>query len=264
MKGTRDLLFYHPSLIKRVRLVRKADGYYIQLAVDVDRREPLEATGKTLGLDVGLQDFYTDSTGHKEENPRFLRKAERQIKRLQRRVSKKVNGSVNRRKAVNNLARKHLQIQRQRKDHAIKRARCVIQSADLVAYEDLKIRNMVKNHRLAKSISDASWYQFRSWLEYFGKVYGRITVPVPPQYTSQACSACGCQVEKTLSTRTHRCPQCGYVADRDENAARNILTLGIHTVGHTGINAWGDRASTASGETTGAVRTVVEPRIQRL
>ena len=264
MKGTRDLLFYHPSLIKRVRLVRKADGYYIQFAVDVQRKEPLEATGKTLGLDVGLQDFYTDSNGHKEPNPRFLRKAERQIKKLQRRVSKKVKGSNNRRKAVKRLARKHLQIQRQRKDHAIKLARCVIQSADLVAYEDLRIRNMVKNHGLAKSISDASWYQFRTWLEYFGKVFGRITVAVPPQYTSQACSECGCKVEKTLSTRTHKCPHCGYVADRDENAARNILALGLRTVGHTGTHAWGDSASTESAETSDSASAVAEPRIQRL
>lgn len=264
MKGTRDLLFYHPSLIKRVRLVKKADGYYIQFAVDANRREPLEATGKTLGLDVGLQDFYTDSNGHKEPNPRFLRKAEKQTKKLQRRVSKKVKGSNNRRKAVKRLARKHLQIQRQRKDHAIKLARCVIQSADLVAYEDLRIRNMVKNHSLAKSISDASWYQFRTWLEYFGKVFGRITIAVPPQYTSQACSECGCKVEKTLSTRTHRCPHCGYAADRDENAARNILTLGIHTAGQAGINAWGDSASTELGETTDSASAVAEPRIQRL
>lgn len=264
MKGTRDLLFYHPSLIKRVRLVRKADDYYIQFAVDADRKEPLEATGKTLGLDVGLQDFYTDSNGHKEENPRFLRKAEKQTKKLQRRVSKKVKGSNNRRKAVKRLAKKHLRIQRQRRDHAIKLARCVIQSADLVAYEDLRIRNMVKNHSLAKSISDASWYQFRTWLEYFGKVFGRITVAVPPQYTSQACSECGCKVEKTLSTRTHECPHCGYVADRDENAARNILTLGISTVGHIGTYAWGDSASTESAETTDFASAIAEPRIPRL
>lgn len=264
MKGTRDLLFYHPSLIKRVRLVKKADGYYIQFAVDADRKEPLEATGKTLGLDVGLQDFYTDSNGHKEENPRFLRKAQGQTKRLQRRVSKKVKGSNNRRKAVKRLAKKHLRIQRQRRDHAIKLARCVIQSADLVAYEDLRIRNMVKNHSLAKSIRDASWYQFRTWLEYFAKVFGRITIAVPPQYTSQTCSECGCKVEKTLSTRTHECPHCGYVADRDENAARNILTLGINTAGQAGIYAWGDSASAELGETTNFASAVAEPRIPRL
>lgn len=159
---------------------------------------------------------------------------------------------------------KHLQVQRQRKDHAIKLARCVIRSNDLVAFEDLKIRNMVKNHRLAKSISDASWYQFRTWLEYFGKVYGRITIAVPPQYTSQACSECGCKVVKTLSTRTHRCPECGYTADRDENAARNILTLGINTAGQAGIYAWGDKASTETGETTDSASLVAEPGIQWL
>ena len=107
----------------------------------------------------------------------------------------------------------HLKISRQRKDHAIKLARCVIQSKDLVVYEDLRVRNMVKNHCLAKSISDAGWYQFRVWLEYFGKVFGRATVAVNPAYTSQECSSCGVIVKKYRSTRTHVC-QCGCVLDR--------------------------------------------------
>ena len=264
MKGTRDLLFYHPSLIKRVRLVKRADGYYVQFAVDADRKEPLPATGKTVGLDVGLQDFYTDSRGHKEENPRFLRKAEKQLKRLQRRVSRKQKGSNNRRKAVNRLARKHLKVQRQRKDHAIKLARCVIQSHDLVAFEDLRISNMVRNHCLATSIHDASWYQFRTWLEYYGKVYGRVVMAVPPQYTSQACSECGCRVVKTLSTRTHKCPECGYAADRDENAARNILSLGLYTAGQAGLYAWGEGASTSETAMCSEASQLAEPRIPRL
>ncbi len=90
---------------------------------------------------------------------------------------------------------------------------------------------MVKNHKLAKSISDAGWTQFRTWIEYFGKVFGVATVAVPPHYTSQNCSSCGEIVKKTLSTRTHRCLYCGHVQDRDHNAARNILELGLRTVG---------------------------------
>jgi putative transposase len=252
MKGTRDLNFYQAGQIKRVRLVKRADGYYVQFCVSVDRSEQVEPTGKAVGLDVGLKDFYTDSNGETVENPRFLRKAEKVLKRSQRRVSKKIKGSNNRRKARQILGKRHLKISRQRKDHAIKLARCVITSNDVVAYEDLRIKNMVKNHCLAKSINDASWYQFRVWLEYFGKVFGKITIAVHAPGTSQECSVCGAIVEKSLSTRTHAC-QCGCVMDRDHNAGRNILSRGLSTVGHTGTygldscNAWGDQTSTLVG-----------------
>lgn len=136
--------------------------------------------------------------------------------------------------------------------HAVKLARCVIRSNDLVAYEDLSIKNMVRNHCLAKSINDASWYQFRVWLEYYGKVFGKITIAVHAPGTSQECSSCGAVVKKTLSTRTHVC-SCGCVMERDHNAAVNILRRGLSTVGHTGTyglhpcNAWGDQTSTLVG-----------------
>ena len=236
LKGTRDLGFYQPDQIKRVRLVRRADGVYVQFCVDVNRLEVLEPSGNTVGLDVGLKEYYTDSDGVMIENPKFLRKGEIVLKRSQRRVSRKVKGSINRRKARLILGKRHLKISRQRKDHAIKLARCVITSNDVVAYEDLRIKNMVKNHCLAKSINDVSWYQFRVWMEYFGQVFGRITIAVNPQYTSQECSSCGTIVKKTLSTRTHIC-KCGCVLDRDHNAARNILSRGLGTVGHTGTFA---------------------------
>ena len=103
---------------------------------------------------------------------------------------------------------------------------------------------MIKNHCLAKSISDAAWYRFREWLEYFSVVYGVPVITVNPSYTSQNCSSCGEIVVKTLSTRTHKCPHCGYIADRDENAALNILKLAlkelVNTVGHTEINVSGE------------------------
>ena len=121
---------------------------------------------------------------------------------------------------------------------------CIIRSNDLVAYEDLKIRTMVKNHCLAKSIQDAGWYQFRVWLEYFGKKYGKATIAVPPAYTSQECSGCGAIVKKSLSSRTHTC-ECGCELQRDHNAAINILRRGLSTLGHRGIYASGDTASTA-------------------
>jgi putative transposase len=253
LKGTRDLHFYQINQIKRVRLVKRASGVYAQFCVDVERTEDTYPTHRTLGLDVGLESFYTDSFGEKIENPRFYRTGERKMKRSQRLVSRKVKGSSNRRKARNKLGRVHLKISRQRKDHAVKLARCVITSNDVVVYEDLRIKNMVKNHCLAKSINDAGWYQFRMWLEYFGKVFKRITIAVNPSYTSQECSSCGVIVKKSLSTRTHVC-QCGCKLDRDHNAGINILNLGLGTVGHTGTfaldasNALGETASTLSGE----------------
>lgn len=252
LKGTRDLHFYQINQIKRVRLVKRADGVYVQFCIDVDRCEDIEPTGKTVGLDVGLKEYYTDSDGTMVENPKFQRDGEKVLKRQGRRISRRVKGSKNRGKARQIFGLRHLKISRQRKDHAVKLARCVVQSNDLIAYEDLRIKNMVKNHCLAKSIHDASWYQFRVWVEYFGKVFKRVTVAVNPQYTSIECSSCGEVVKKTLSTRTHVC-SCGCVMDRDENAARNILSRGLGTVGHTGTfaldasNAWGDESSTQSG-----------------
>lgn len=252
LKGTRDLHFYQINQIKRVRLVKRASGVYVQFCIDVNRSENIEPTGNTIGLDVGIKEYYTDSNGEVIKNPRFLRVGERVLKRYQRRVSKKVKGSNNRRKARRILDKRHLKISRQRKDHAVKLARCVVQSNDLIAYEDLRIKNMVKNHCLSKSINDASWYQFRCWVEYFGKVFNRVTVAVNPQYTSSYCSSCGTIVKKTLSTRTHIC-RCGCEMDRDKNAARNILNRGLSTVGHTGTfaldaeNAWGDETSIQPG-----------------
>jgi putative transposase len=256
LKGTRDLNFYQPDQIKRVRLVKRADGYYAQFCIQVNRLEAVEPSGTAIGLDVGLNEFYTDSKGTVSENPRFLRRGERRLKKAQRLVSKRVKGSINRRKARLILGKRHLKISRQRKDHAVKLARCVITSNDVVVYEDLRIKNMVKNHSLAKSINDASWYQFRVWLEYFGKVFGKITIAVNPAYTSQECSLCGVVVKKMLSTRTHVCG-CGCVLDRDHNAARNILSRGLSTVGHTGT--FGLEPSNACGEDTSTQAGVILP-----
>ncbi|MEZ2239792.1 MULTISPECIES: transposase [unclassified Microcoleus] len=243
--GSRDLHFYAPDEIKRIRVVRRADGYYAQFCINVERTEKVVLTGKAIGIDVGLNHFYTNSDGETVPNPRYLRKSEKSLKRLQKRVSRKKKGSKSRKKAINKLGRKHLKVSRQRKDFAIKTALCVVKSNDFVAYEDLQVRNMVKNHKLAKSISDAAWSQFAQWLEYFGKVYSKTVIAVPPQYTSQKCSNCGDIVKKTLSTRTHICG-CGTILDRDHNAALNVLAKGLkqtgiilNTVGHTGIHAGG-------------------------
>jgi putative transposase len=242
--GSRDLHFYQLNQIKRVRVVRRHDGYYAQFLIDHERSENKELTGRQIGLDLGLNHFLTDNFGEKVDNPRFLRKDERKIKRLQRRLSKTTKCSKNRAKARNKLGRAHLKVSRRRNDWVCKLAQRVIQSNDLVAIENLRVRNMVKNHCLAKSISDAAWYRFREWLEYFGVVYGVPVIAVNPSYTSQNCSNCGQLVVKTLSTRTHKCPHCGYVADRDENAAINILKSALkelsNTVGRTELNVSGE------------------------
>jgi putative transposase len=226
--GSRDLSYYQSQQIKRVRLVRRADGYYAQFCIDVERNEAVEFTGREIGLDVGLNHFYTDSEGNQIENPRYLRKSEKALKRLQRKLSlKHKRGQPQSKRYHKNrvkLGRIHLKISRQRKDHAVKLARCVCQSNDLIAYEDLSVKNMVKNHCLAKSISDAGWTQFREWIEYFAQLFGKQVVAVAPNYTSQDCSNCGQRVKKTLSVRTHVC-SCGTILDRDENAAKNILAL---------------------------------------
>jgi putative transposase len=221
--GTRDLHFYQKEQIKRVRVVRRADGYYVQFSIDQERIDKREPTNRMVGIDVGLNHFYTDSEGNTVDNPRFLRKAQKALKRASRRVSRRTKGSKNRLKAIKKLGRTHLKVSRRRKDFAVKTARAQILSSDLVAIEDLKVRNMVKNHHLAKSISDAAWTLFREWLEYFGKVFDVPVIAVAPHYTSQDCSNCGHEVKKALSTRTHKCPHCGYIDDRDTNAAINIL-----------------------------------------
>ncbi len=225
------------SLIKRIRLIKRADGFYCQFVLDLERVEPLDSTGKEIGIDVGLNHFLTDSNGEKVNNPRFLRKAEKRLKKAHRQLSKKKKGSNKRQKQKSKVARLHLKVSRQRQDFVVKTAKALIQSNDLVVYEDLKVSNMVKNRKLAKSISDASWSMFTDWLGYFGKIHGKFVVAVNPRYTSQQCSSCGNIVKKTLSVRTHIC-SCGCVLDRDENAAINILHK-ANTVGRTGIQALG-------------------------
>ncbi|NEP55534.1 MAG: transposase [Symploca sp. SIO2G7] len=246
--GKWDIHTYPVSSIKRVRLLRRADGYYCQFCIDVKCIDIQPKTGNEIGLDVGLESFYTDSNGYQEPNPRFLRKAESSIKQAQRRIYNKHIGSTQRRKARARYARIHLRVSRQRREHALRLARNVCKSNDLVAYENLRVSNMLKNHCLAKSITDASWYQFRQWIEYFANKFEKLAVAVPPQYTSQKCSQCKQMVKKSLSTRTHIC-QCGCTLHRDTNAAINILHKAKSRGGHPRSNAKGVATSTLVGAT---------------
>ncbi|NEO51254.1 MAG: IS200/IS605 family element transposase accessory protein TnpB [Moorea sp. SIO4A3] len=250
--------------INRVRVVRRADGYYAQFCFDASRFEAGNYTGNVVGIDLGLKYFYKDQNDNSAIYPKYLRQAEKRIKKLQRRLSRKfVKGkkpqSNNYHKARIRLGKAHLKVQRQRKDWAVKLARCVVHSNDVVVYEDLKIQNMVRNHHLAKSISDASWYQFTQWLDYFGKVWDKTVIAVAPNYTSQDCSHCGHRVKKSLSTRTHQCPKCQTEICRDTNAALNILKKGMKilgiewntgTEGHSGTSEY---SGTLEETTTSAV-----------
>lgn len=243
--GTYDLAYYDESMIKRVRLVRRADGHYVQFCIQVDVQIQSEPTQRTVGIDLGLRYFISTSDGATVKAPQFYRRAERGLNRANRQKSRKHRRGVkpqsrNYHKARNRYARKHLRVSRQRKEWVKRIAYCVVQSNDLVAYEDLNVKGLVRNRHLSKSISDAGWSTFRYWLEHFGRKYGKITIAVPPQYTSQDCSNCGERVKKALSVRTHVCPHCGYEADRDVNAAINILRLGLTTVGHTGSHTLGE------------------------
>src|SRR5215469_4924212 len=200
---------YPIQQIKRVRLVKRADGYYVQFAVKADRQIDHQPTGKQVGIDVGLKAFYTDSDGKTVDHPRYLRTAEKRLKRLHRRVSKKQKRSKNRKKAIKRLAKGYQRASLQRKDFAVKAASALVKSSDFLAYEDLKIANLVKNQHLAKSISDASWGLFLSWIRYYGTIADVPVVAVSPRFTTQDCSGCGFRVKKTLSMRTHVCPSSG-------------------------------------------------------
>jgi putative transposase len=243
LKGFKALQGYNADHIKRVRILKRADGYYAQFCVDANRKLEVEPSGTTIGLDVGLTHFYTDSNGKAEKNPRFYRKALKRIKKAQRKVSRRFKQgqkqSNNYKKAKQQLARVHLKVQRQRKDHAVKLARCVVKSNDLIAFEDLRVKNMVRNSRLAKSINDAGWRIFRQWGEYYGKVFGKVVIAVDPRNTTQIDHESGeILARKTLGDRVHVTAS-GREMSRDHNAAINILQRGLNTAGQAGIYAWG-------------------------
>lgn len=260
--GSRDLKFYQLNQIKRVRILRRADGYYVQFSVQLDPRDtvkPLTPSQKAVGIDVGIKYFLADSQGNIEHNPRFYRKGEKQLNFLNRNKSKKYSKgkpqSQNYHKARIRYARKHLKVSRQREEFVKRVALRLIQSNDLVAYEDLNVKGMVKNRHLAKSILDAGWSLFRCWLNYFGYKYRKLTIAVAPHNTSQNCSNCGEKVQKSLSTRTHICNHCGYIEDRDVNAAINILQKGLSTVGHTESSKLGETEPLAELEKSCSVKS---------
>ena len=210
---------------KTLTLKRQGTRWYVLFSCTVEPR-PLPLCDATVGLDMGLESFATTSDGLHIPNPRHFREAADALAHAQQRLSRRKRGSHRRRKAARLVARHHERIRERRRDFHHQVARRLVNTHGVIVVEDLRIRNMMQNHHLAKSISDAGWGQFISILQAKAEEAGREVVLVNPNGTSGMCSGCGVQVPKPLSERWHLCPSCGLSIHRDFNAARNILRLG--------------------------------------
>jgi putative transposase len=214
--------------IKTCTIKREADGWYAIFAVEEAKKEVIPAPIESVGVDVGIESFATlsDDEATPIENPRYFRGAEKDLKKAQRRVSRRVERSKGRKKAVRALQKKHLKVKRQRRDFHFKEARKLVNQYQSIKVEDLNIQGMVKNHHLAKSISDAGWGEFIMILIFKAEEAGRTVIKVNPAYTSQDCSRCGHRNSITLATRIYECSKCGLVIHRDRNGAKRIERRG--------------------------------------
>ena len=203
--------------------------WYVSFAVEVPEPAPLPAAGAMAGVDLGIKDFAVTSDGNKIANPRSLAKRERSLARYQRRKARCRKGSANRAKARAKVARAHRKVRASRADFLHRTSARLVRDHDVIVIEDLNVSGMVRNHSLAKSISDCGWGTFRRMLEYKAARAGRHLIIINRFYpSSKTCSQCGhLLAELSLSTRAWRCPSCGTRHDRDFNAAKNILAAGL-------------------------------------
>ena len=225
--------------IKSITVSKSVDEkYYISLLVE-ENTECIKLLDNVIGLDLGLKDYVVDSNGHKFKNQKYLTKSQNKLSKEQRKLSHMVKGSNNRNKQRIKVARLHKKIENQRNDYLHKLSRHIIDENQFICIEDLKVKNMEHNHKLARSIIDASWSRFVSMLLYKANWYGSTVIKVPSNYpSSQLCSCCSYQnpLTKDLKVRKWTCPQCGSVHDRDKNAAKNILSKGIEILTKDGTH----------------------------
>ena len=209
---------------------REPDGrWYVTFTIDTNALEPLQETGRLVGVDLGVKDFAVTSAGDRIANPRHLERKARSLARYQRRMARCRKGSANRAKAAVRAARAHRKVRNARRDFLHRASTRLVRTADLIAIEDLAVQNMARNHHLSRAISDCGWGEFRRQLAYKCERYGRRLVVIDRWYpSSKTCSACGhLLAELSLSTRRWTCPACGTRHNRDINAAKNILAAGL-------------------------------------
>jgi len=208
----------------------RVGNWYACFACEVPEH-PLSMCESLVGVDVGLESFITLSNGEKVANPRFFRKDELALAKAQRRMSKAEKGTAERGKRRKAVAHIHQRIANRRKDFSHQLSRQLVNQYGVIVFEKLNEQGMMQNHHLAKSIGDAAWSQLIQYSLYKAEDAGRVVRLVDPKGTSQRCSCCGMVVDKSLSVRVHDCPGCGLNIDRDENAALNILALGLESLG---------------------------------
>jgi len=211
--------------------------WFISFSVKIEREPPPFKDGEVVGVDVGLESFATLSTGENIENPRFFRTEEQAHSKAQRKLSQCEKGTLARKKARKVVCRVHERIVNKRTNFIHQQSRRLVNRYGVICFEALKINNMLQNHHLAKSIADVAWGQLVGSIQSKAEWAGSKVLLVDPKHTTQLCSQCGLLVKKALSVRIHRCPHCGLVMDRDQNAAINILRLGLQSLGSQTLEA---------------------------
>jgi len=231
--GDLRIVLHRPveGTIKTLTIRRSSTGkWYACFAVEYDPA-PAPQKETMVGIDVGLESFATLSNGEKIVNPRFFRTDEKALAKAQRKLSKAEKGTPERKKARKIVAHIHERIANRRLNFAHQTSRKLVDRFGMIVFEDLNVENMQKHHHLAKSIADVAWNMFISITQSKAEEAGSRVILVNPRNTSQQCSRCGMIVAKTLSDRVHSCPHCGLVMDRDQNAAINIMRLGLQSPG---------------------------------